>query len=262
MDARHVDALTRFLTVGWHRHALVAARGAVLAPELSGSDVTAHNPLKKCRKIDDSDHSPVSVRSCHHSRQEAPVENTRFDDIARALGSLTTRRQTFGALLGGALSTLGLAQPEDVAAAKSGKCKPKCGECERCKRGDCNKKDGKTRCQKGKCKPKADETGCSVGTCQGGRCVAAPPPPPPPFCAGKNTCVDIDIACNQPGTAECVCYPTAASGAPHCGLDVVDVQDCAGAAPADPCAPGERCVDVSACIPGATGCSPRCPSPL
>ena len=163
------------------------------------------------------------------------------------------------AAIGGALGLLGLTDRNDAAAARSGKCKQLCGECERCKRGDCDKKDGKKRCQKGKCKPNADGTGCSVGTCQGGRCVAAPPPP---FCAGKNTCTDIDIRCNQPGTADCVCFPTAASGAPHCGRDVAVVQDCAGTAPADPCAPGETCVDVSACIPGATGCSPSCPSPL
>ncbi len=40
------------------------------------------------------------------------MEDTGFDNVARALGSLTTRRLTLGALLGGALGRLGLADAE------------------------------------------------------------------------------------------------------------------------------------------------------
>ena len=55
------------------------------------------------------------------------MEDTRFHAMTKALGSLTTRRLTFGALLGGALGRLSVAETE---AAKTGKCKPQCGECE------------------------------------------------------------------------------------------------------------------------------------
>ena len=95
------------------------------------------------------------------------MDETRFDDIAKALGSLTTRRLTFAALLGGVLGGLGLS---DAEAKKSGKCKPACTACTTCKKGKCQKKNGKKRCKKGKCKPKANGTLCSVGTCQNGTC--------------------------------------------------------------------------------------------
>ncbi len=44
-------------------------------------------------------------------------------------------------LLGGALGVLGLAGTD---AAKSGKCKPKCGPCATCAKGTCKKKHGKS----------------------------------------------------------------------------------------------------------------------
>ncbi len=96
------------------------------------------------------------------------MEDIRFDHIAKVLGARPNRRLTLAALLGGALGLLGLAESE---ARKSGKCKPKCDECEKCKRGDCDRKDGKKRCEKGKCKPKADGASCRGGRCCGGVCV-------------------------------------------------------------------------------------------
>ena len=101
------------------------------------------------------------------------MDADRFDAIARTSISATNRRYTLGALLGGALAVLGVAPP-DTSAAKSGKCKPKCGECEKCKKGDCDKKNGKKVCKKGKCKPKADGTPCTAfagGVCRTGACV-------------------------------------------------------------------------------------------
>ena len=40
------------------------------------------------------------------------MEETRFDEMTKVLGSLKTRRLTLGGLLGGALGTLGLAESE------------------------------------------------------------------------------------------------------------------------------------------------------
>ena len=109
-----------------------------------------------------------------------------FDTLTRMLTAAGSRRRALAAL-SGAFGLLSLAHPQDATAATSGKCTPKCGECEKCQKGDCDKKNGKKRCQQGTCKPKAEGTGCSNGACQGRRCVAAaapapllPPPPPPP----------------------------------------------------------------------------------
>ena len=57
------------------------------------------------------------------------MDADRFDSLARSLTAAGSRRRALAAALSGALGLLGLAHPDDVAAAKSGKCKPKCGEC-------------------------------------------------------------------------------------------------------------------------------------
>lgn len=127
------------------------------------------------------------------------MDADRFDTLTRALTGSGSRRDALAATLGGALGVLGLAAPDDAAAARSAKCKPRCGECERCKRGDCKQtKHGKKRCNPGKCKAKAFGTPCSVGTCQNGSCIAptaaptpiSPPPPtsPPPVEPPPLTC--------------------------------------------------------------------------
>ena len=101
----------------------------------------------------------------------------RFDALSRVLSVAGSRRGTLTAALSGALGLLRLAHLHDAAAATSGKCKPTCGECEKCKKGDCDKKDGKKVCKKGKCQAKANGTPCSAGTCQGRRCTSPPPTP-------------------------------------------------------------------------------------
>ena len=114
------------------------------------------------------------------------MEDTRFDTITKTLGALTTRRVTAGALLAGAFGVLGLAESDDAGAAESGKCKPKCGSCAKCDKGECEKKNGKKRCKKGKCKPKPNGTLCAGGTCQSGECI----------CLGlQQTCVAPEECC-------------------------------------------------------------------
>ena len=100
------------------------------------------------------------------------MDADRFDTLARSLTAVGSRRRTLAAL-----GLLGLADPDEAAAAKTGKCKPTCGECEKCKKGDCDKKDGKKVCKKGKCQAKANGTPCSAGTCQGRRCTSPPSTP-------------------------------------------------------------------------------------
>lgn len=88
------------------------------------------------------------------------MDPTRFDALAKALGSSANRRAALG--LAAALAAL---RGEDAEAAK---CRKPCGECKRCKRG--------------KCKPARDGTSCGIGkTCQNGRCKCP---------SGKISCPD------------------------------------------------------------------------
>jgi hypothetical protein len=99
------------------------------------------------------------------------MDADRFDSLARSLVVAGTRRQVVVALAA-SLGLLGLAKPDDVAAAKSGRCKPQCAECQHCKRGHCRKtRHHKKRCKKGRCQPVSEGTFCTGGSCCGGRCV-------------------------------------------------------------------------------------------
>jgi hypothetical protein len=130
------------------------------------------------------------------------VEDIRFDDMAKALGSRKTRRLTLGAVLGGALSALGLADADDAAAKRK--------RCDQCEKRKCRRTNsGKKRCR---CKDKANGTFCSIpgatsATCQSGTCVAAGGGGGGgcPVCQALQgtTCVNVaaGTACN--GTGKC-----------------------------------------------------------
>lgn len=145
----------------------------------------------------DGDYPTVPASSSRYARQESLLEENRFDDMAKALGPLTTRRLTLGALLGGALSALGLGEAD---AARSGKCKRNPGECETCQKGKCQNKNGKKTCRAGKIKPKANGTACSVGTCQDGGCAC---PSGRALCGG--VCQDPCPLGQQRDPSSCVC---------------------------------------------------------
>jgi hypothetical protein len=78
-----------------------------------------------------------------------------------------------------------------------------------------------------------------------------------PFCTGKNACVELSLCSND--QTQCVCFVTAGTGEPFCGLSTLPE-------PCSACMLGETCVDLSGPLcsgtPGATGCSPACPNPL
>lgn len=216
------------------------------------------------------------------------MENTRFDAMAKTLGSLTTRRLTLGALLGGALGRLGLA---DANARKSGKCKPRCAECEKCDKGSCRRKNGKKRCHKGKCKPKPAGTPCTTfagGACQNGTCLnlqadeancgslgtACEPTQvcQAGSCFPKSTCpatltvfcptafgtsCGSSCWCNQSSEGNIVCVNLAGS---FCAPPGGTATPCTTSAT---CPPGSACVDTSGCcgVPGTRTCVPQCPTP-
>src|SRR3954447_1232357 len=112
------------------------------------------------------------------------MESHQFDHLARAIASRYPRRTALSLL-----TTLGLAlsaQLDEARAAKSGKCKPACGECATCTKGKCKHKNGTKVCKKGTCTPQANGAVCSGGgSCLSGSCVpSSPPPPPPPLPCG------------------------------------------------------------------------------
>jgi hypothetical protein len=105
------------------------------------------------------------------------MDADRFDAVARLWAAAGSRRAALTAVVGGAVGLLGLADPDQAAAARSGKCKPRCGECAHCRRGKCRKtKHGRKRCRRGRCQPLRFGTPCTMGICQNGSCIAAAPP--------------------------------------------------------------------------------------
>jgi hypothetical protein len=98
-----------------------------------------------------------------------------FDAIARHLPLTTSRRGIArigsSALAAAVLARIGLS-PSGSLAAKSGRCKTPCGECQRCDPGKCRKKpNGQKRCKRGRCTPKPDFIACSFGFCFAGACT-------------------------------------------------------------------------------------------
>ena len=94
------------------------------------------------------------------------MDGKRFDTITKGVISQLNRRRALGGLTGGALVTLGLADPDAAYTAKSAKCKGGCGLCERCDKGSCRKKkNGRKVCRPGKCKT---DTGAFCTATEGG----------------------------------------------------------------------------------------------
>ena len=141
-------------------------------------------------------------------------------------------RGGIGAIVAATTVAIGLSNG-DIAQAKSGKCKPKCGECEKCDKGDCKKKNGKKVCEKGKCKPLTGAR-CSVGTCQNGKCVAPAGGGGQVVCPGKVQC--------EGGCCDQCCLPLAVEGGFQC------------ATAADQCCSVEN--GGSYCSPPQTKCCP------
>jgi hypothetical protein len=119
------------------------------------------------------------------------MDAVRFDALTKAWIAETSRRRMLAGLLGGFMGALSLADADDAAAAKSGKCKKKCGQCKFCNKGKCKTKNGKKRCKKGKCKPVERGTPCG----DNGTCFCIPAIEGNPFCTG-----DEAVECNE---AEC-----------------------------------------------------------
>ena len=136
------------------------------------------------------------------------MDGAHFDYLTSRLWRRRIMHGLGTAVVGGTLAALG--PSGNATAAKSAKCKSTPGACETCKKGKCNKKNGKKQCKAGKITVKAEGTVCSGGACQSGRCVAPdgtvltpdrgggtgtvplpPSPPSPPSCSSDGLLVDF-----------------------------------------------------------------------
>ena len=144
------------------------------------------------------------------------MDPERFDRLARSLIETGSRRRALAAALAGSLAAavglLGRTLPEAAEAkATSGKCTPQCGECQKCDKGQCRKKNGKKHCKKGKCKATGEGLPCANGgRCRAGSCSVT--------CSdglknGTETGVDCGGTCpNKCGVGQgCVSRPDCAS---------------------------------------------------
>jgi hypothetical protein len=202
-------------------------------------------------------------------RRRRAMDAPRFDALARSLSTASSRRRALVAAFSGALSVLGLADPDVGKAAKSGKCKRKPNECETCKKGKCEKKDGKKTCKRGKIKPKAFGTACSGGSCQNGLCigptsVVVPPPPlpPPPGCVPEREATTCATGCgNQLNNCNQVVSCLGPSGQDRlpngtCARPCTTDPDCAGCTPMDSGCTVASTEGQQYCIASGQGCGP------
>jgi len=129
------------------------------------------------------------------------MDGERFDAIARGVFSQITRRRAIGGLTGGALVTIGLADPEEAYTAKSKKCKGGCDVCEKCNKGSCRRNNkGKKVCKPGKCQT---DTGAICTATEGGLTFTA-------------TC-QSDERCCLPSNSSCSALcPNSALPCPAC----------------------------------------------
>jgi hypothetical protein len=218
------------------------------------------------------------------------MDSHRFDALSKIVASLTTRRTALALLAGLGFGVI--EAPDAHVRRKSGKCKSGCGECEKCKKGGCDRKNGKKVCKKGKCKPKPAGTPCTAfagGACQNGTCInlladeancgALGNACGPRQVCQQGTCFPVSTIC--PPTTTTACTPSTPTGM-FCGAlcycarsaegNVVCVTSpavCAGAATActssASCPPGQACIDVSTCcgaaLPAPKVCASPCPTP-
>lgn len=192
------------------------------------------------------------------------METGPFDALAKRAAAGWTRRTTLAML-----AALGLGVAEhDMAFGKSGKCKPKCTACRRCRKGRCRTtKNGRRKCKKGKCRPDKDGTVCGddcadlltdarhCGTC-GNACPAEQ------RCLhGTCTCDPFNNTCpqDQDGGGRCAC-----SAAVMNGEFVAACADRTSACDLDkPCQSNDDCPPRSVCLLGCsgTGNPNRCSTP-
>lgn len=178
------------------------------------------------------------------------MDADRFDSLARSLTVAGPRRRVLATAFAGALGALGLANSDEASAAKSGKCKPKCGECEKCRKGECNKKNGKKRCRRGRCVANPRGTVSCSGTCVNLQTD-------PRNCGSCGKRCQLNAICSA-GICTCVRGACPAGDATCCPASAVRPVDCRCTSATNP-GTCESEGAVADCPPGTVACDgPRC----
>ena len=189
--------------------------------------------------------SPPAIAYRRVGQEASAMDGSHFDTLVKALATTRlTRLHALRGLAAGAVAAIAGVDfsTDEAEAAKSGKCKSKPNECQTCKKGKCERKNGKKTCKNGKLKPKANGTLCSLGTCTNGACLAAGTPltPEPPTCSdGVKNGHETDVDCGGPD-----CPPCAV------GRGCLSRTDCASAictGTCQACVPGDVCAAGGVC---------------
>jgi hypothetical protein len=179
------------------------------------------------------------------------MDATRFDDLLRSFSSAASRRRLVAGLAT-ALAAGSLAARVEEAAAR---CRPRCRQCERCRRGKCKPKDDRTACGSDDSRQCCDGKCCQRGDiCVRGKCVSGQG-----TCAtGADDCVS-PAACNGVSNDECACLQTT-SGAIRC-VENTRIGDCGECESDEFCrqeyGPEAVCIDIGH---GLCGCDPATPA--
>jgi hypothetical protein len=172
------------------------------------------------------------------------MHGDRFDVVTRALSLPGSRRRAI-ATLAGLLTLVHSGEIHEIRAARTGRCRARCGECQRCDRGPCRRaKSGRERCRAGVCRPGPNGVPCGNGgkQCQQGRCVC---PSGTRECGG--TCVDLLSDENHCGE----CNQRCAAGT-ACLNGACFTTNCASPSPPGNCT-GASCSGQT-CTPPGTNC--------
>jgi hypothetical protein len=224
MDFDRFDALARSVIVsGSRRHALALAVGGVLTPLLACDEAGAHDPLKKCKKINDQGKRKQCLKKAKkHAAQHAA-------DQAPSAPVCTP-------------SCTGRSCGDDG-------CGGSCGPCSggSCDAGTCLCPDG-TSCVAGQA--------CQA-TMEGVICF------PQGICAAStegSLCQPAFTVCDRDGTGDCSCIRSA-EGNIVC-VQRNSMTACAhGCNASTDCEPGLACVDISGCCGGLPAGSMTCMAP-
>ena len=163
------------------------------------------------------------------------MESDRFDNFARSLRIVSSRRQSLLGLVG---AVLGLGA---IGEAQSGRRRARKGHRRR-------RREGVLVCHKGRTLvvPRVAARELVDRGGQPGRCGSRVDPGTE-TCAGSNGCGNVRCGPNS----NCFCRIAQETGDVFCGGSAYDVLNCGQ------CGVNETCVDLSACN-GGVGCAPAC----
>jgi hypothetical protein len=183
------------------------------------------------------------------------VDENRFDDLARGVGQIATRRRALHALAGatvrgglgllsrgGSVALVAVVGQTSASAKKRKRCRQPCEACQRCKRGRCKPGPDELSCPD-------DGNPCTVDICTAGQCTHPAKADGTP-CPGGQQCVG----------GQCGCPEGAQLCGDRCASLLSDARNCGSCGRRSPlnavCRSGRsECVTGSCSLPLATCCA-------